>query len=98
MYTLKRTRIFDKDIERDLRSGKYKQGDFARLSAVISKLQNLEEPENELLDHQLKGEMREYRECHIKPNWLLVYKHDHPQATLELARLGSHTQIFKKYK
>lgn len=98
MYSLKRTKAFDKDIERDIRSGRYKQDEFVRLSDVISKLQNLEELEKEFLNHQLRGEMKEYRECHIKPNWLLVYAYDHPQTTLELARLGTHTQIFKKYK
>jgi len=42
--------------------------------------------------------MKEYIECHIKPNWLLIYKYDYRQNVIELARLGAHAQIFKRYK
>ncbi len=98
MYELKRTKTFDKDIERDVKSGRYKRDDFDKLFAVVLKLQNLQELDKEFLDHQLKGEMKEYRECHIKPNWLLIYKYDYRQNVIELARLGAHTQIFKRYK
>ncbi len=43
-------------------------------------------------DHQLKGDMKEFRECHIKPDLLLVYMLD--DDTLKLVDIGSHTELF----
>lgn len=45
------------------------------------------------LDHGLSGEWNGYRECHIKPDLLLIYKKP-DQFTLRLARLGSHSELF----
>jgi len=44
-------------------------------------------------DHQLKGNLRELRECHIKPDLLLVYRIEND--TLELVDIGSHSELFK---
>ena len=44
-------------------------------------------------DHQLKGELKAYRECHVEPDWLLVYKKQDNK--LYLAGLGSHSEVFK---
>jgi len=43
-------------------------------------------------DHQLKGDMKDFRECHIKPDLLLVYMID--DDTLKLVDIGSHTELF----
>ena len=43
-------------------------------------------------DHQLNGDMKEFRECHIKPDLLLVYMLD--DDTLKLVDIGSHTELF----
>jgi len=45
-------------------------------------------------DHQLKGNMKEFRECHIKPDLLLMY--GIIDDVLELVNIGSHSEIFKK--
>ena len=45
-------------------------------------------------DHPLKGNFAGYRECHIRPNWLLIYKIDKQILTLVLTRTGSHTDLF----
>ena len=48
-------------------------------------------------DHELVGNWRGYRECHIAPDWLLIYKvHDGNVKLLRLARTGSHAELFKK--
>jgi len=44
-------------------------------------------------DHQLKGELKEFRECHIKPDLLLIYRIKNNQ--LELIDIGSHSELFK---
>ncbi|CAA6808746.1 MAG: Toxin-antitoxin system, toxin component, RelE family [uncultured Sulfurovum sp.] len=61
---------------------------------VIFKLLNGIELEEKYKDHQLKGNLKEFRECHIKPDLLLTYKII--DDTLILADIGSHSEIFKK--
>ena len=45
-------------------------------------------------DHSLKGNFVGYRECHIRPNWLLMYKVEKKILTLLLVRTGSHSDLF----
>ena len=45
-------------------------------------------------DHALKGNYNGFRECHIRPNWLLVYKKDKEELILALVRIGSHSDLF----
>ena len=50
-------------------------------------------------DHPLVGNWQDYRECHIKPDWLLIYKHQDPPdqnqpKMLILVRTGSHAELF----
>ena len=45
-------------------------------------------------DHALKGDFVGYRECHIRPNWLLMYKIDKLILTLVLIRTGTHSDLF----
>jgi mRNA interferase YafQ len=45
-------------------------------------------------DHALKGKYSGYRECHIRPDWLLVYKKDNDRLILYIIRTGSHSDIF----
>ncbi len=45
-------------------------------------------------DHALKGDLAAYRECHIRPDWLLIYRVDRQVLTLVLIRTGSHADLF----
>ena len=45
-------------------------------------------------DHSLVGNYRGYRECHIQPDWLLIYKIDGGKLLLTLARTGTHSDLF----
>jgi mRNA interferase YafQ len=45
-------------------------------------------------DHALKGQYATYRECHIRPDWLLIYKKDKTDLILVLVRTGTHSQLF----
>ncbi|MDE5737836.1 MAG: type II toxin-antitoxin system YafQ family toxin [Oscillospiraceae bacterium] len=45
-------------------------------------------------DHQLKGNFKGFRECHIEPDWLLIYKIYENQLILSLERTGSHSDLF----
>ena len=45
-------------------------------------------------DHALKGDYMGHRECHITPDWLLIYKKENDLITLSLTRTGSHSDLF----
>ena len=45
-------------------------------------------------DHDLSGEWKGYRECHVKPDWLLIYKIDDNVLVLTLTRTGTHSDLF----
>lgn len=45
-------------------------------------------------DHSLKGDYSGHRECHITPDWLLIYKKEDDMITLSLTRTGSHSDLF----
>lgn len=74
----------------------YKQGILTQdeIEFVIAKLLNQIPLEAKYKDHALKGDLKAYRECHIKPNLLLMYKI--AKENLHLVRLGSHSELFKK--
>ena len=47
------------------------------------------------LDHDLSGNWKGFRECHIQPNWLLLYKISNNKLILTLSRTGSHSDLFR---
>jgi len=83
-----RSSQFKKDLKKAKRQGK----DLNLLQSVIITLANEETLEERFRDHDLTGNWRGYRECHINPDWLLIYKADGDE--LKLARLGSHSELF----
>ncbi|MDR3244603.1 MAG: type II toxin-antitoxin system YafQ family toxin, partial [Elusimicrobiota bacterium] len=50
--------------------------------------------EQKYQDHSLKGNYAGFRECHIQPNWLLIYRINHNLLILALTRTGSHSDLF----
>ena len=81
---------FDKDYKRELKSGLEKQ----TLLDAVNKLQARETLETKYRDHPLRGTLRDFRECHIRPDLLLIYQIK--AKSLHLVRLGSHSKLFKK--
>jgi mRNA interferase YafQ len=63
------------------------------LIEVLYKLLNDEILPEKYRDHSLTGDWFGYRECHVKPDLLLIYKQS-DENTLRLARLGSHSELF----
>ena len=64
------------------------------LDYVISKLANQEDLDEKYKDHALSGNYKDFRECHIKPDWLLIYSIDDEELELFLIRTGSHADLF----
>jgi mRNA interferase YafQ len=65
----------------------------ALLDGVIEKLSAGEAPGPNLRDHPLFGNLKGYRELHLEPDWLLIYRKTDTE--LQLARLGSHSELFE---
>ena len=64
-----------------------------KLRAVIEKLVNAEELEARYKDHPLQGNYAGARDCHISPNWVLIYAI--VENELRLIRTGTHADLFK---
>ncbi|MCD7805380.1 MAG: type II toxin-antitoxin system YafQ family toxin [Oscillospiraceae bacterium] len=64
------------------------------LFEVIDKLANDETLEAKFRDHNLTGDYVNFRECHIEPDWLLIYKKEADILVLLLQRVGSHSDLF----
>lgn len=67
--------------------------DVTLLDDIVNKLQNGEKLPDNNHDHALSGNWKGYRECHILPDWLLVYKISDEQLVLSLTRTGSHSDL-----
>ena len=64
------------------------------LDEIVEQLQNDITLDPKYRDHQLKGSLKDMRECHIEPNWLLVYKKDNGTLILTLVATGTHSDHF----
>lgn len=65
-----------------------------KLHDIMNRLANNEQLPPENKDHALTGNWNTFRECHILPDWLLVYKYENNKLVLTLARTGSHSDLF----
>ena len=65
-----------------------------KLQAVVEKLRNGDELPPANRDHPLTGDWAGHRECHIAPDWLLIYQIHENILVLELTRTGSHSDLF----
>lgn len=89
MYEIFRTNNFKKDYK------KLSSKDKDALKTVIIKLAKKEKLDLSYKDHKLIGNYIDCRECHIKPNLLLIYKIDNDILELALVRIGGHAQLFR---
>ena len=90
MYLLRPSNRFQKDLKRLQKRGY----DLDLLTAVIKKLAAGEVLPPKNRDHQLVGDYGGCRECHIAPDWLLVYEIDNGELILYLTRTSTHSDLF----
>ena len=90
IYRLQKTTQFKKDCKLMKRRGL----DLKDLTAVIDLLQKGQPLPPENRDHDLVGDFAGFRECHIRPDWLLIYYIQHDRLVLVCARTGSHSDLF----
>ena len=90
--TVKPTSQFKKDYKLAMKRGL----DISLLEDIIAKLALGESLPEKNRDHALSGNWNGYRECHILPDWLLIYKLEDNILILTLARTGTHSNLFNK--
>ncbi len=87
-------RLYSRDVQR-CRSGKYKAAVEIELEAVVSALASNIPLSEKYKDHALSGSLSGYRDCHIKPDLILIY--EIADNSVIFHRLGSHSEIFDVY-
>lgn len=87
---------FTTQFKKDLKLAKKQNKDIEKLFEVVELLANGEKLDFKYKDHDLSGNYKVTRECHIEPDWLLVYEYQNDVLVLMLYRLGSHSELFKK--
>ena len=89
-YEIKNTTQFKKDYKLAKRRGM----DISLLKSIVTKLANGESLDSKYRDHSLTGNWVGHRECHIQPDWLLVYRYEDDVLVLTLARTDTHSDLF----
>lgn len=90
IYEIRPTSKFQKDLKRIQKRGY----NIALLTDIIKKLAAGEELPEKNRDHNLSGNFAGCRECHITPDWLLIYEINNGELILYLTRTGTHSDLF----
>jgi mRNA interferase YafQ len=89
LYEVKRTTQFN----RDYRLAKKRGQKMDLLQEIILLLADGKPLPEKNRDHPLTGDWKRFRECHITPDWLLVYKQENDILVLTLTRIGTHSDL-----
>lgn len=92
MLKITQSNRFKKDLRRLAHSGRF---DLKHFHTVVNQLAVGAELSARYKDHTLKGELKDFRECHLEPDLLLVYSKEAEILTLFLFRIGSHSELFE---
>lgn len=92
-YEIEGLKSFQKNFKKVVRQGK----DINKFKNILLKLANKEKLDQKYKDHKLIDNryFKDCRECHIEPDWLLVYKYLDDKLILVLVDTGSHSEVFK---
>ena len=89
-YEIRNTTQFKKDYK----LAKRRDMNIALLKDIVTKLANGEPLDARHKDHPLNGDWIGHRECHIQPDWLLIYRIENDILVLTLSRTGTHSDLF----
>ncbi len=87
---------FTNQFKKDLKQARKQNRDLNRLFDIVNILADGGTLDAKYRDHDLSGNYKGTRECHIEPDWLLVYEIRNDVLVLVLYRLGTHSELFKK--
>lgn len=88
MLTPNRTTQFKRDAKLAEKRGR----DVSKLKKIMAKLANEEPLDSQYNDHKLTGNYKHHRECHVEPDWLLIYQVTGSEITY--VRTGTHSDLF----
>ena len=91
MRTFSRTTQFKKDVKRAEKRGK----DLAKLKVVLDLLIEGEPLPPQLRDHPLRGNFAGSRDCHLEPDWILIYTLAESNTHVRFERTGTHSDLFR---
>lgn len=86
--------ILTRKFKKSLKLAKKRGLDLSLLEKVITSLQNNIPLEEKYRDHELRGKYKGFRECHIAPDWLLIYMKEEDVLVLTLIDTGTHSDLF----
>jgi mRNA interferase YafQ len=86
--------VISNQFKRDLKLASKRGLDLDLLDWTVTKLANKEELPAKFKDHELTGDYKGFRECHMRPDWLLVYRANDEELELFLFRTGTHSDLF----
>ena len=90
MMKIKYHNSFKKDYKRIKKRGR----NIEKLKHVIELLASGQKLDQKYRDHELTGNYKNLRECHIEPDWLLIYQIENEELILILSRTGTHSDLF----
>ena len=85
---------FTDQFKKDLKLAKKQHRDLDKLFNVVEKLTSGETLKDNYRDHSLSGKYKGVRECHVEPDWLLIYEIKDDVLVLMLYRTGTHSELF----
>nr|WP_315102419.1 type II toxin-antitoxin system YafQ family toxin [uncultured Catonella sp.] len=86
--------VVSNQFKKDLKLASKRGFDIDKLKEVVDKLAEQSTLDKKYNDHNLLGEYKGFRECHIEPDWLLIYRIDKSEVELFLFRTGTHSDLF----
>lgn len=87
--------VSSNQFKKDIKLAIKRNFDIKELENVVDTLANEKVLDKEYKAHELKGTYSGFMECHIKPNWLLIYRIEDRELELFLFRTGTHSDLFK---
>ena len=92
MRTIEYTGAFRRDFKRE-KAGRHRQKVDALVADAVTLLANDAPMPHAYRDHPLSGQWNDHRDCHLRPDLVLIYRKP-DRKTLQLVRLGSHSELF----
>ena len=86
--------VLSNQFKKDLRQIAKRGYDLELLENVVNRIASMEQLDEKYRDHSLTGNYNGFRECHIKPDWLLIYRINNNELYLFLSRTGTHSDLF----
>ena len=86
--------VLSNQFKKDIKLAAKRGYDINLLDEIVTKLANREALAEKYRDHSLTGKYSGFRECHLQPDWLLIYRIEENELLLFLSRTGSHSDLF----